>query len=69
MGYGIIVESRFATVLISIINSVVKAGGIIPYDEWKAYKNLSNSVDYEYYTVCHKYNFFVDPITGVHTQA
>lgn len=69
MGYGIIVESRFATVLISIINSVVKAGGIIPYDEWKAYKNLSNPVGCDVYTVCHKYNFFVDPITGVHTQA
>ena len=33
----------------------------------KFHRGLSNSDDYDYYTVCHKYNF-VELIAGVHSQ-
>ena len=34
----------------------------------KFHRGLSNSVDYDYFTVCRKYNF-VDPIAGVHVHS
>ena len=33
----------------------------------KFHRGLSNSNDYDYYTVFHKYDF-LDPIAGMHSQ-
>ena len=68
LGYAIFVGFRSSSVLFPLINSIVKAGNIIHSDEIKSYRCLSNSVDYDYFTVCRKYNF-VDPIAGVHVHS
>ena len=48
------VGPRSPSVLTSLINSIVKAENILHSDEIKSYRSLSNSDDYDYYTVCHK---------------
>ena len=63
-----IVPDRRAQTLIPIIERVVRHGSIIHSDQWAAYRQLSANVNYTYATVNHSVNF-VDPVTGVHTQA
>lgn len=67
VGYCEVVENRSAQTLIPIIYRVVRSGSIIYTDEWRAYNELRNNMEYEHQTLTHKYNF-VDPSTGVHTQ-
>ena len=66
--YMEIVPDRRAQTLIPIIERVVRHGSIIHSDQWAAYRQLSANVNYTYATVNHSVNF-VDPVTGVHTQA
>ena len=56
------------SVLAFLIERVVRHGSIIHSDQWAAYRQLSANVNYTYATVNHSVNF-VDPVTGVHTQA
>ena len=66
--YMQLVEDRKADTLIPIIERVVRKGSIIHSDQWAAYRQLHNHPDYTYQAVNHSENF-VDPETGVHTQA
>jgi hypothetical protein len=59
-------DKTSATVLPLILNNFVM-GTTIYNDEGPCYKRLS-SLGFPHLTVCHKYNF-INPITGVHTQA
>lgn len=68
LGYMEIVESRSATALLPIINRVVRPGTVIHSDQWKAYSNIQRDLGFEHHTVNHSV-CFVDPHTGVHTQA
>ena len=63
-----LVDDRKADTLIPIIERVVRKGSIIHSDQWAAYRQLHNHPDYTYQAVNHSENF-VDPETGVHTQA
>ena len=68
VGYMELVQDRRAVTLIPIIERVVLPGSIIHSDQWAAYRQLSRNNHYTYATVNHSENF-VDPATGVHTQA
>ena len=67
-GYMEIVDRRDAATLIPIIERHVAPGSIIYSDQWRAYAQLSNNQNYTYASVNHS-EYFVDPATGVHTQA
>ena len=68
-GYMEIVPDRTAQTLLPIIQRHIHPGTIIHSDQWRAYSNvggLPNVSGHE--TVNHSLHF-VDPVTGVHTQA
>ena len=67
-GYMEIVDRRDAATLIPIIERHVAPGSIIYSDQWRAYAQLANNQNYTYASVNHS-EYFVDPETGVHTQA
>ena len=62
------VDKRDAATLLPIIQRVVKPGPIIHSDQWKACHNISSRLQLSHGTVNHSLNF-VDPATGIHTQA
>jgi len=66
--YVEMVPDRSAATLIPIINRVCRPGTIIHSDIWRSYHELSRSLRYDYGAVDHS-RHFVDPISGVHTQA
>ncbi|KKO73755.1 hypothetical protein AAJ76_2500001477 [Vairimorpha ceranae] len=59
-----IVESRSTSVLF-LIKIYRKAGSIIHFENWKAFRSLSNLDDLGPPLFCQKY-IFVNSITGVH---
>ena len=63
-----LVPDRKASTLIPIIEKVVKPGSTIHSDQWVAYRQLNQHPNYTYQAVNHSKNF-VDPDSGVHTQA
>ena len=68
VGYMEIVEKRDANTLLPIIQRIVRPGSVIYSDEWRAYRNIQTLLGLEHKTVNHSLHF-VDPVTGVHTQA
>lgn len=67
LGYCEIVPNRTSRTLISIIERVVRPGSFIYSDEWPSYNSLKQNNNFEFGSVCHKYNF-VNPTNGVHIQ-
>ena len=64
-----IVNSRNAATLLPIINSHTAPGSVVHSDMWAAYRQVQNLPPVAaHHTVNHSRNF-VDPVTGVHTQA
>ena len=68
IGYMEIVPSRDAATLLPIIARIVRPGSIIHSDQWRAYANIQRDLGFIHRTVNHS-RHFVDPQTGVHTQA
>ena len=67
VGFMQIVERRNAETLLPIIQRHVRLGTLVYSDQWAAYNNVGNIPGLQHQTVNHSL-FFVDPITGVHTQ-
>ena len=66
-GFVQIVERRNAATLLPIIHQHIRPGTMVYSDEWRAYNQVGNLSGLEHRTVNHSL-FFVDPVTGVHTQ-
>ena len=66
-GFVQIVERRNAATLLPIIHQHIRPGTMVYSDEWRAYNQVGNLPGLEHRTVNHSL-FFVDPVTGVHTQ-
>lgn len=62
-----VIPNKESATLLPIIKSHVLEYSTIHTDEHKSYTCL-NKHNFTHKTVCHKYNF-VDPVTGIHTQA
>jgi transposase-like protein len=65
--YARIIPNKLQSTIVPIIRSQVCANSTIHTDEHGAYFNLRSFFS-EHGTVCHKYTF-VNPVTGVNTQA
>ncbi len=63
-----IVKKRDANTLLPIIQRIVRPGSFIYSDEWRAYRNIQTLLGLQHKTVNYSLHF-VDPVTGVHTQA
>jgi transposase-like protein len=62
-----LIADKKASTIIPIVCERVVSGSTIYTDEHPSYRSLVNN-GYLHGTVCHKY-YFVDPLTGIHTQA
>ena len=62
------VNSRDSATLLPIVTQHVRPGITVHSDEWRAYAALQRIPQFNYRTVNHSLHF-VDPNTGVHTQA
>jgi transposase-like protein len=62
------VAKRDKATLLPIIEKIVRPGSIIYSNEWRAYSQIQEKLGFQHQTVNHSANF-VDPATGVHTQA
>ena len=60
-------EIRNVATLLPIIHQHIQTGTMVYSDEWQAYNQEGNIPGLEHRTVNHSL-FFVDPVTGVHTQ-
>jgi len=68
IGHMEIVPNRSQDTLLEVIARVCRPGTIIHSDEWRAYRNIHERLRFEHRTVNHSLHF-VDPVSGVHTQA
>ena len=71
LGFMEFVPDRSAATLLNVIEKYIIPGSIIYSDSWRAYSRIDQIPvvpRYEHYTVNHK-RYFVDPITGVHTNS
>src|SRR5690348_804842 len=66
IGYMEFVDSRDAQTLLPIVQRVVRPGSTVHTDGWRAYNGLP-ALGFGHGVVNHSL-FFVDPVTGVHTQ-
>jgi len=70
-GYYTVVLKRDRVTLLPILRKCLKAGSTVYTDDWGAYDYLERHLPQQVAThrvVNHSLNF-VDPVTGVHTQA
>ncbi|KAG0435590.1 hypothetical protein DMUE_4660, partial [Dictyocoela muelleri] len=65
--YATIIPDKSRNTILPIIIRQVAPNSVIWTDEHCFYQNL-NTYDYQYDTVCHKYNF-INQVTGANTQA
>ena len=68
IGYMELVGCRNAATLLPIIRDHTQPGTIVHSDQWRAYAQIQSSLNLQHSTVNHSRNF-VDPSSGVHTQA
>ncbi|KCZ79255.1 hypothetical protein H312_03360 [Anncaliia algerae PRA339] len=66
-GYMEILPDRFAATLLPIIRRICRNGIITHSDEWAAYDQINRKLGFIHYSVNYSL-YFVDPITGIHTQ-
>ena len=66
LGWIQLVENRSSETLLPIIQSWCLPGTIIVSDGWAAYRNFT-TLGFRHEVVIHE-NYFVDPLTGVHTN-
>lgn len=65
--FACVIQDKKASTVLPVILRQVVPGSLVYTDESKIYKDLLKE-GFRHGTVCHKYNF-VDPNTGVNTQA
>ena len=67
IGFMQLVERRNAATLLPIIQQPIQPGTMVYSDEWRSYNRVGNIPGLDHLTVNY-FLFFVDPVTGVHTQ-
>ena len=68
IGHMEVVDQHDAATLLPIIHQNVRPGTTIWSNGWAAYRQVANDGRYNFQWVNHQ-EYFVDPATGVHTQA
>ncbi len=63
-----VVDCRDTQTLLPIIQAHTLPGSVIHSDQWAAYSHINQLPGLSHHTVNHSRNF-VDPVSGVHTQA
>lgn len=69
LGYMEIVNCRDAATLLPIIQAHVAPGTVVHSDQWSSYSRVASLPNVSSHGVVNHTLHFVDPTTGVHTQA
>ena len=64
-----IVPDRTAQTLLPLIQQHVRPGTVVHSDQWSAYSTVASLPNVESHATVNHSLHFVDPATGVHTQA